>query len=104
MDLLIIVNVLIVFLLIIPAQKWYASYLREKKEEEEYKKYYVMNLEERKEHDLNNQGFISFVRFLFLLSILGTFLKEVFERWRLKFLLMKKLAINSTLYKVIKKY
>ena len=104
MDLLIICNVILVLLIFIPAQKWYASYRREQEQENRYKEFYVMNLEERKEHDLNLQGFISFIRFLFLLSIFGTFLKEVYYRWVFKFQSIKKLAINSTLYKVIKKY
>lgn len=99
-----IILILIFLIMLTISQKWYSSYLRERKEREKYMETYVMNLKEREEYYLNQQGFISFVRFLFLLSLLSTFLKDIVSSFLRKVNTTKRTISNSVFYKAVKKY
>ena len=96
--------IVLLLLVLVSSQRWHASYEREKKDKEKYMETYVMNLREREEHNLGQQGFISFVRFLFLLSILGSFIRGLWNGFILKVNLVRGSNINLILYKIIRKY
>jgi len=102
MEALIITAFFLLAILGVQAQKWHSSYLKERAEEKKYFDVYVMNLEERKDYEMSQQGFIAFVRFLFLLSLTGSFIKELYRRGRIKLKLVKRYTINDVFYKSIK--
>ena len=101
-----IVIFLIILVMIVTArlQVWYFSYRREKDKREEVQSIYVMNLREREECELNRQGFIVFIRFLFLLSLFVSFLKKYLINCFNTVKLQKRQIFSNYLdYKVIRK-
>lgn len=102
MELILIVVIICLTILSVHAQKWHGYYLKNKVEEKKYFDVYVMNLEERKDYELSQQGFVSFVRFLFLLSLTGNFIKELFRRFYIRVKLARRYAINDVLYRLIR--
>ena len=102
MEILFICFIAVVAIVLVRVQIWHSSYIREKKKEEKDVSMYVMNLEEQEECRLKQQGFISFLRFLFLLSITTSFIKEVWVGFIVKFKVAKKEVMNNVMYKVIR--
>jgi hypothetical protein len=102
MELIFITVIICLVILMVHAQKWHGSYLKEKIEEKKYFDVYVRNLEEMRDYELSQQGFVSFVRFLFLLSLSGNFVKELFRRFYTRFKLARRYAINDVLYRLIR--
>lgn len=104
MELLFVTVVGLFAIFMVLSQKWYSAYLREKKEVEQYQNIYVKNLQEMEEFRLNQQGFISFIRALFLFSLTGNFIKQVLKKWLIKVKLAKRQAVTESIYSIIKKY
>jgi hypothetical protein len=102
MELIFIIVIICLVLLMVHAQKWHGAYLKDKVEEKKYFDVYVRNLEEREDYVLSQQGFVSFVRFLFLLSLSGNFIKELFRRFHVRVKLARRYAINDVLYRLIR--
>jgi uncharacterized membrane protein len=97
-----VVGLFVMFMIL--SQKWYSAYLRERGEVKKYQNIYVKNLQEIEEFRLNQQSFISFIRALFLLSLTGSFIKQVFREYLIKIKLTKRQALTEGVYSTIKKY
>jgi|UniRef100_A0A7C3WLD5 hypothetical protein len=78
MEQLIIILILFLFMtFLLNSQRWYNSYLKEKDKKRKDLEIYVMNLKERQMFEMEKQGFVTFVRFLFLLSLFPSFIKNL---------------------------